>query len=380
MVSDRRDGGYRRVILAAVGYLIALLLCVSEGRSQQPLPAGLCAPDPHGVGVGCAAPLRLGEAAQPEHGPPVAKGGQAIQAEAERSAEAEEEPGSSPRWPASIEAGEKASQTECGTEEECRSEQRDYSDLRAQWKAANAAGGQERFALFQTIIAAVATIIAGIGTIFLIWTLRESRRAADAAVAAATAASEANKLNRAAFAADQRPWLSVTVEPEDRPIRWKKDGLGVYLVFYLTNVGKAPATNADIVTHILPKLINEDLAITQLLLSEEVKMKTNLFGETVFPGVKLECRRGIPVPRHRITNAFTIKDKNGQPLDLIMPCIVGCVDYESALDGRRYQTGFIWTIDRLKDGRVAFGIVEAEGDLLPEQILLQRWPRAPRVY
>jgi hypothetical protein len=149
MVPDRRHGGHWGVVAAVVG---------------------------------CLAFSIAGETAETEHRAPVPEASQAVQAEPDRPSENDQQPITKPTWPVDIETGEKASRAECGTPKECRAEQRDYSDLHAQWQAADAAKGQESFARFQTYIAAAATAVAGIGTLYLIWTYRETRRTANAAV------------------------------------------------------------------------------------------------------------------------------------------------------------------------------------------------------
>jgi hypothetical protein len=233
-------------------------------------------------------------------------------------------------------------------------------------------------ATIQTWIAGGATFIAGVGTFYLIWTFRETKRSADAAVKAARAASEANELSRQSYVADQRPWLEVKME--SGPIRWTKDWLSVDVHFCLVNHGRTPATNADITARIVPVYLNKDPTVTQAMLSDEVRAKEIKFGNIVFPHAKVTCPHRLPVPRPDIDGLFKTKDKEGQPFDWLLPCLVGCVDYQSALDGQRFQTGFIRTIDRFKDGRVTFGLVEAEGDIPPDRISLTPWAKPARIY
>src|SRR3954463_8802710 len=102
MVSDRCHGGRWRIVAAAVGYLI--------------LPV-------------------TGETAEAEHRSPIPERRQAVQSKPDRDADHDQYPGQKPFWLLEIEAGEKASAADCSDPEKCRSEQRDYSDLRAQWKA-----------------------------------------------------------------------------------------------------------------------------------------------------------------------------------------------------------------------------------------------------
>lgn len=117
------------------------------------------------AGLGCVI------ASQIKAGAPTPKRGVAVASRPQAEAKAKEQLASKPTWPATIAAGEKASRADCGTAKECRAEQREYSDLRAQWEAANAAKSAERAGWWQTWIAAI-------GVALLIWTLWETRRIA----------------------------------------------------------------------------------------------------------------------------------------------------------------------------------------------------------
>ncbi len=189
--------------LVATGCLLGTLLCAGPARTEEP-QALACPPNPNALDPGCTIST---EPAKPEHGPPIAERGQAVEGHPDRRAGDDEKPRPKAGWPPSIEAGEEASHTECGTPEECRSEQRDYSDLRAQWKAADAAEGQHHLAWWQTWIALTATAIAGLGTFYVVWSFKETRRSADAANAAADAAIVANRMARESYRTQVRAWM-----------------------------------------------------------------------------------------------------------------------------------------------------------------------------
>lgn len=205
MVLDRGHGGHRRVLLAALGCLIV---------------------------------SGWWEGAQAEGGSPVPQPGQAVGGKPEGRAEQEHEPAPKPTWPQSIIDAEKASRAECGDAEECRSDQRDYSDLRAQWQAADAAQGQQTLALVQTIIAAVATVIAGIGTALLVSTFRETKRTADAAISA-------NEINKSAYIVDQRPWVSIRLTLTG-DLFFIDNGVAGAARIVITNLGKTPAESVNL--------------------------------------------------------------------------------------------------------------------------------------
>ena len=106
----------------AIGLFVAFAVC--DGRLAE-----ACPPDPQGIAASC---LGLPETAKAEGRAPIPERGQAVEREAERSTEDNQQPRPELGWPPNIEAAEKASSAECGTKEECRSEQRGYSELRAQ--------------------------------------------------------------------------------------------------------------------------------------------------------------------------------------------------------------------------------------------------------
>ena len=84
-----------------------------------------------------------------------------------------------------------------------KSAQNETDDLEAQQKAADAAYeaaasayGQQVAAWVSVGVAAVATLVAIFGTVFLIKTFRETKRTADAAIAAVKVAERANDIAR----------------------------------------------------------------------------------------------------------------------------------------------------------------------------------------
>ena len=184
------------------------------------------------------------EGAQAEGRPPVPQPRPTVEAQPEGRANDNQEPAPKPTWPTDFEAAEKASRAECSDAEECRSDQRDYSDLQAQWRAANAAKGQEAFSRYQTWIAAGATGIAFVGTIFLIWTFKETKRTADAA-------ADANRQNREAFVADQRPWIAIRAIVRGNLITFE-DAIMGNAEIVLSNIGKTPAKNVRVTCKTIP--------------------------------------------------------------------------------------------------------------------------------
>jgi len=134
--------------------------------------------------------------AETKYGSGITQSSEAVIGQSDREAGRKQGiPPPTPKMPASIVEAERASQTECGSAENCRSEQRDYQDLRAQWKAADAAYGQYTLAKWSLALTGVGALIAGIGTWYLISTFKENRRTADAAVASVQVMQEMERAN-----------------------------------------------------------------------------------------------------------------------------------------------------------------------------------------
>ena len=154
--------------------------------------------------------------AQSEHRPWIAYGGEAV--ERAPNGEAQSRQDVAPRWrrPSTLDEAERIAQTSCTKGKDCRAEQREYSDLHAQWKAAEAAEGQYSLAVWATFLGILGTGIACIGTLLLIWTFLETRRTADAAHdgviearRAATAAEEGAKFTRDVGISQLRAYLGI---------------------------------------------------------------------------------------------------------------------------------------------------------------------------
>ena len=331
MVPDRHHGGYRRVILATVGCLIGL--------------------------------WSWGIRAEPVNRTPVAKPSQAVEAKPDRQADRKQERVAKPTWPPTTVDAEQASKAECGTPQECRAEQRDYSDLRAQWQAAEAAKGQETFARYQTYIAAGATILAGIGTIFLIWTFRETKRAADAA-------AQANRVSFRAYLDDQRPWLTLKVEIAGDLV-WIAKGLALPLRFVLENIGRTPAL--DVQPHVEARayLRLPNLSEAQLVIDDRARRETRRDGFTVFPDQTRERQVAALVPLSSIAfigNPYGRTDNLDEVQFRIV--VIGCVSYRPRVSGVIYRTGFIYAAHETGDDKSLGLFRRGAGDIPKEQLQL----------
>lgn len=239
---------------------------------------------------------------------------------------------------------------------EAKADEHDAKDLNAQIRAASAAEAQWWPAWAGAILTAL-------GTVLLVWTLFETRKA--------------NQLARDTYLADQRPWISVTISPGG-PARITKNGINLAYNISVQNNGKSPAFNVS--PHI--KTINwvNDKNIIQIQkdLSDGVGV-WNWDGITLFPA---KCHR------HTVDDVLTHSDRiasqrartsgdDGIGRDMRL-FLVGCVSYTDRLTGSdvKHQTGFIVEVVNLS-GQLSSG--GSSEDDTPDNFSIRRWRYDGRV-
>lgn len=340
MVLDRGPRGYRRVVVAAVGYLSASLPLLANQR--PPYPDEL--PDLRGIVVGSPA-IEAG------------RGGKRW--DDDRQPESPIQP--SP----SIKNQAQAPSTGDGTDDaKRREEQRAENDLAAQQDMA-------RSARIMLTLTGWQIALGVIGTLAVILALRHSAKATNAAV-------ESNKLNRAMFLADQRPWVAVTAEL-NAPIRWIAKGIVSEIRFVLENTGRTPALNADIRVRTVPYCGERDLLKDQANLCSGFRASRGGHGTAVFPQERLQ--QDIPIAvENGILNYLRQTEKRESLDDLgLYLAVVGCVEYSSVASNRRHQTGFIFRIvDTSLNGRPVL-IYRDLGDVPPQDVRLLPWRHRGRI-
>lgn len=313
--------------------------------------------------IGCLVSLLWGEGAQAVDGPPVAQTGQAVESQPNRGAEEQQKPTAKPTWPRSIVDAEKASRAECSNKSECRSEQRDYSDLRAQWQAADAAKGQQTLAVVQTVIAFFATLIAGFGTAYLVSTFNETKRTADAAI-------EANRLTREAFVLDQRPWIAVRRYGPDRPLTIDVNGCTIWGLFILENTGKTPALNVQVSLEAQVLGWQFDLQQDQARVAERARTYARHGGSVLFPGQEEPFRHGCSVTHEGIAARPSA--------DIIHLAAVGCVSYCSQVEDKVYSTPILFEVVRTFERGFTPMIKLPLEEIPAEQLRFRQWPQPGR--
>lgn len=175
---------------------------------------------------------------------------------------------------------------------------------------------------------------------------RDSGGALEAAKRSAQAAEASNVLNREIFLASERPWLKVGVSIAG-PIWYdaKNNGaIHVPISTMVTNVGKSPALNVKVRTHIhlkkkegyKPPSLEQD----QIDLSNELKNDTlDFLEEIIFPGDSLSSAFSEMVS-HETLEAATDSHK------FLLMYVVGCVDYRFVGAEDHHQTWFLYDVRR----------------------------------
>ena len=136
----------------------------------------------------------------------------------------------------------------------------------------------------QVGIAVIGTMVAIVGTIFLLRSLRYSREQTKAATKAAEAAIEANKLNQRILIADQRAWLAPKSIQIISSLTWNREQREgrISLLFQFRNTGRTPAKGAWIDAIIKINARRLDIDVYREL-AAIARNRTLDFGYTIFP-------------------------------------------------------------------------------------------------
>ncbi len=162
----------------------------------------------------------------------------------------------------------------------------------------------------------------------------------NAATTAANAANTANIVSRETLAATRRPWVSVVVGIGSRGLYYDTNGVNLHLAFILSNTGSTPATYVQIIGGPSLTVVTNDV-IRSLVrtcdMAREKPLNERMLGFTVFPG-QVEFSNMV----YSFANCDTIRQEQDSILcGLVIPYVLGCVDYVSVFDkSRRFQSRF----------------------------------------
>lgn len=279
------------------------------------------------------------------------------------------------------------------TEEDraAKSAQNETDDLVAQQKAADAAYdaaasayGQQVAAWVSVGAAAAATLVAGLGTWFVIGTFRETRRTAKAAIdgvvaanraakaaerankiaaiaakKAVAAAAEANRISREAIANDQRPWIEVKLSHVSG-LTFDERGAHITVKATFVNHGRSPALNVFFVPNIVAGPGRERM---EQMMKMWNPSPSHLPGEIVYPGSDLSA---LTYPLTLTPDVISLSLNE----NWLIINIIACVNYQSNI-GAPYTTRIAYDVFAIGE-KNAIAIMINHGDYAREQISISR--------
>jgi hypothetical protein len=169
----------------------------------------------------------------------------------------------------------------------------------------------------------------------------DARKAIAATQATATAAEQANRINQDALTATQRPWISVSIDAIEE-LTYNLSGATISLIFRLTNFGRTPAFYVGPHARAVLHQDGVDNVREQVKLVEEVRRTRPVheFGLTIFPEKEMCIPINIMITKEQIDEV----NPSAAPRKMLVPTIVGFVDYRSSFSAKPHETGFIYML------------------------------------
>lgn len=217
-----------------------------------------------------------------------------------------------------------------------------------------------------TIVLAISTIGLWLATNKL-WAAgeRQIRVAEISAGAAKESADVANKT----LIETQRAWVKI-LEVKVGPLVYDDQGARIIVMAKLKNSGNVPATNVVLAAfvYLTGKQIN--VVGEQETFCEGVRKWKGQSGPALFPSDVIDVSNNIPIPKADI-EAFGV-EVPGKSEKVILPVIIGCIDYTLPLNGSHRQTRFALTLSEEVNGE-NYAIYPHRGDIPADSLILTRW-------
>ena len=198
-------------------------------------------------------------------------------------------------------------------------EQATNKDLQAQQNMAF-------WAKWMMYVSAATAAVTAAGVWYVARTLEETRRA--------------NEIMGKAYLTDQRPWLSVNIRPKE-PLRINDYSAGIEFNLSVKNIGKTPATLANIETKLVP---SPNAADGNTLFDAHCAHAKRIgpYNIKVMPGdnprLEISLMTDPPIIRGGVQTGV-----NG---DYVTFLIFACITYTSLIDDDLHQTGLVFRISR----------------------------------
>lgn len=223
---------------------------------------------------------------------------------------------------------------------EQKSDRHEAEDLQAQrdsaragMRAASAAMGQEEAAWSQVYLTGFGTLVAIIGTGFLVMTYQQTKITAKAADASAKAAQDMVIDSRNSYIIQHRPWVSIELLV-DGPVTWRGESVILPFKYILRNHGLTPALR----TQVFILLSSDPLAFFYPEENEFLKQNKNLpfdRGYMIFPNIPVEDMVECQFNQAEIeAHAQTIQP-GVRSFNVTIAC---CVIYQFAFTPGNHQT------------------------------------------
>lgn len=202
----------------------------------------------------------------------------------------------------------------------------------------------EELLAFYTLLLAVLTGFLAVATVGLCFiTYRGAKAQARDMRDAVDAAIEANGISRQNMMADQRPWLSIDNLTFQHGIVFTDGRAEIPYSVKITNVGKTPAQNISMRTQLVyggRRFRDTEDALQTLAQEERCRDRSNKAATiTLLPGQSYwESRYPVIVVEECPSKSE------------IAPVVIGCVNYQIAMDQDWHQTSFAYYIFECKEG------------------------------
>jgi hypothetical protein len=160
---------------------------------------------------------------------------------------------------------------------------------------------------------------------------------------AARQASETKRqlvLTEKAFLTSQRPWIATYSTIAVSPLSWEEKGARLDFVIEIKNVGKDPAF--DVVLRVWPYIMQKNTSDFRIELKKYCdKVRAGLGDRNteegiVFPDQVVNCLISIVFERNEIMEFSKMAN-----VDFFTANALVCLDYKSAITGKRHTTGLI---------------------------------------
>ncbi|MHA6298659.1 hypothetical protein [Devosia sp. CAU 1758] len=180
--------------------------------------------------------------------------------------------------------------------------------------------GTVYWAQMATIISAVQALIALFGTVALVVTIRQGRRA--------------NKIASDAIVANQRAWIKTDLRV-DGPVHFSEYGASLNVGIVIKNIGQTPALDCQTDVSMIHEVLNTKTMV-RTIAARNRQINEN-FGRTCLPGEEYVREWTAHSDAKDVTEAIL-----GGGVTIL---IVGCVTYRVPNDTEPHQTWFSYLLE-----------------------------------